>query len=91
MAECCCWPDGPASFGPVDEINSGTTIPVKVIPGAKRNEVSWVEDQLVVRTTAPDVDNKANEAVVKLVRAFLGVRVEVIRGAKSRVKVIRVV
>ena len=64
---------------------------VRVSPRAKRNEVTGVANGvLVVRTTAPPADGKANKAVIKLLAAHLGVapsRISLSRGAASRDKV----
>jgi uncharacterized protein (TIGR00251 family) len=72
-------------------------ISVKVIPRSKRNSVEWeseVEGEgLRVRLTAPPVDGAANEALVGFLAERLGVpkrQVVVVRGAKSRQKVVEV-
>jgi uncharacterized protein (TIGR00251 family) len=71
-----------------------TTIDVRVIPRARRDEIAGERDgRLVVRTTAPPVDGKANEAVRRLLATHLGVPVsdlELIRGATSRDKSFRI-
>jgi uncharacterized protein YggU (UPF0235/DUF167 family) len=48
---------------------------------------------LCVRVTAPPVDSAANEAVLKLLARTLGIgrnRLELLRGATSRHKLVRV-
>lgn len=53
----------------------------------------WREGRLLVRTTAPPVEGRANEAVRRLIAQAAGVapsRVEVVRGARSRDKTVRV-
>ena len=69
-------------------------IEVRVIPRARRDEVAGERaGRLLVRTTAPPVDGKANEAVRRLVAAHCGVPVcgvELVRGATSRDKTLRV-
>jgi uncharacterized protein (TIGR00251 family) len=72
-------------------------ISVKVIPRSKKNSVEWeseVEGEgLRVRLTAPPVDGAANEALVGFLAERLGVpkrQVVVVRGAKSRQKVVEV-
>ena len=66
---------------------------VRVQPGAKRDELAGLRDgRLVVRVTAPPVEGKANTAVCKLLAKITGIppsRVEVVRGASSREKTIR--
>lgn len=70
------------------------TIAVRVIPRARRDEVGGERDgRLLVRTTAPPVDDAANEAVRRLIAAHLGVprrRVTLLSGHRSRDKVLRV-
>ncbi|MBI5467291.1 MAG: DUF167 domain-containing protein [Candidatus Kerfeldbacteria bacterium] len=64
---------------------------VKVVPRAKRNEVSERDGQIVVRVTAPADDGKANAAVLRLLAQYLAVpvsRLTIQRGARSRRKVI---
>jgi uncharacterized protein YggU (UPF0235/DUF167 family) len=67
---------------------------VRVIPRARRNEVSVGSDgRLVVRVTAGPVDEQANLAVRKLVADHLGVRasrIEIVRGRHSRDKVLSI-
>ena len=67
---------------------------VRVQPRAKRTELAGVRDGVVVaRVSAPPVDGRANAALCALIAAALGVpksRVDVVRGAGSRDKVVRV-
>lgn len=67
---------------------------VRVIPRARRNEVSGRRDgRLVVRVMAAPVDDQANVAIRKLVADHLGVRVsriEIVSGHHSRDKVLRI-
>jgi uncharacterized protein len=72
----------------------GAELRVRVQPRASANEVGEVRDgALQVRVTAPPADGRANEAVRKLVARRLRVgisRVEIVRGAGARDKVLRV-
>jgi uncharacterized protein (TIGR00251 family) len=65
-----------------------------VQPGAAREEIVGERDgALVVRLTAPPAEGRANEALCRLLARRLGVaktRVAVVRGARSRDKVVRV-
>lgn len=67
---------------------------VRVVARARRDEIAGERDgRLVVRVTAPPVDGKANAAVCRLIADAYGVpknRVTVVRGAKSRDKLVRV-
>jgi uncharacterized protein len=70
------------------------TLKVRLQPRAGRDEIVGVRaGALVVRLTAPPVEGRANDALCRLVARRLGVaptRVTLLRGAKSRDKVIRV-
>ena len=69
-------------------------VEVRVIPRAKHDEIAGERNgRLLVRTTAPPVDSKANEAVRRLLAQHFGVSagsIELVRGATSRDKVFRV-
>lgn len=75
-------------------MDNPTTIPVRVTPHAKQNKVQPQADgSLKVYVTAPPEDGRANEAVVEILAEWLGVKrrdVEIVRGATSRNKVVRV-
>jgi uncharacterized protein (TIGR00251 family) len=68
---------------------------VRVQPRAAREEiVGWQDEALRVRVTAPPVEGEANTAVRKLVARALGVApsaVALVRGERSRDKVVRVI
>jgi hypothetical protein len=67
---------------------------IRVIPRAKRDEVGGERaGRLVVRTTAAPVDDKANDAVRKLIAEHFAVpvrRVQIIAGGHSRDKVVSI-
>jgi uncharacterized protein len=67
---------------------------VRVTPRASRNEIVGMRDGvLVVRVTAPPVDDAANRAVVKLIAKRAGVaksRVRIARGERGRDKRIEI-
>jgi uncharacterized protein len=67
---------------------------LRVQPRASRDEVvAWQDDALSVRVTAPPVEGEANTAVRTLLARTLGVApstVEVVRGERSRDKLVRV-
>ena len=68
---------------------------MRVVPRARRPGLERRADGvLVARVAAPPVDGKANAAVCALIAEAYGVpksRVTVVRGARSREKVVRVV
>jgi uncharacterized protein (TIGR00251 family) len=72
----------------------GALLPVRVQPRAGRNEVvGWQGTALHVRVTAAPEAGQANQAVIDLLAGALGVprsSVELVRGAKSRDKLVRV-
>ncbi len=74
--------------------NEGVWIEVKVIPRAGRDEVVGMRGgALTVRVTAPPVDDKANQAVIKMLAKRAGVprgRVRIVRGQRGRRKVIAI-
>jgi uncharacterized protein len=67
---------------------------VKVVPGAKRNEVAGLlGDRLKVRVSAPPEDGKANRAVCALLAGVLGIsekNVSVVAGPASAQKVLQI-
>jgi uncharacterized protein (TIGR00251 family) len=73
---------------------SGATIRIRVRPRARRNEIAGERDgALLVNVTAPPHEDKANDAVRKLIAKHAGVaqsRVSIARGTRGRDKLIRV-
>jgi hypothetical protein len=71
----------------------GAWLAVKLQPRASKNEIGApLGDELRIKVTAPPVDAAANEALVKLLAGQLDCargRVELIRGHKSRHKVVK--
>lgn len=69
-------------------------IRVRLRPRGHRDELIGVEDGVLqARVTAPPVDGRANRSLCRLVAKRVGVapsRVRVVRGAKSRDKVVAV-
>jgi uncharacterized protein (TIGR00251 family) len=67
---------------------------VRLQPRAQRDEIVGERDgRLVVRVTAPPVDGKANDALIRLIakRAQIAPsRVRVVRGHSARNKTVRV-
>jgi uncharacterized protein len=67
---------------------------VRVTARAGRDAVDgWSEGRLCVRVTAPPIDGRANEAVLRLLARALGIRrnsVSLVAGTASRVKRITV-
>ena len=67
---------------------------VRVVPRAKQNKVVEEEGRLKVFLTDPPVEGQANKALIEVLAGYLGVRksrIRIIRGEKSRDKVVEVV
>jgi len=73
---------------------SSAEITVRLQPRARANEiVGEREGVLIARVTAPPLQGRANEALRRLIagRARVGLgRVEIVRGAAHRQKIVRV-
>ena len=69
-------------------------IEVRLRPRGHRDELIGMRDGVLqARVTAPPVDGRANRALCRLIAKQLGVapsRVSVVRGERSRVKLVRV-
>ena len=66
---------------------------VRVTPGARSEAVTIEEGRVLVKVRAKPQDGAANDAVIRLLACALGIapsRVELVRGATSREKVLRV-
>jgi uncharacterized protein (TIGR00251 family) len=78
----------------VSGIDGSTRLEVRVIPRAKRDEIGGERaGRLLVRTTAAPVDDRANDAVCRLIAQHLGVperHVTIESGHRSRDKVLRI-
>ncbi|MFL5628409.1 MAG: DUF167 domain-containing protein [Ktedonobacteraceae bacterium] len=69
-------------------------VSVRVIPRSSKNALTWEEGMLKARITAPPVDGAANEALVALLAAQLGLprrAITIVRGASSRQKTVEIV
>jgi len=69
-------------------------VAVKLQPRGRADELlGFADDVLRARVSAPPVDGKANKALCRLIAERVGVapsRVAVVRGAKSREKLVEV-
>jgi uncharacterized protein (TIGR00251 family) len=75
-------------------VEGGVVFDLSIVPGAKRTELAGLhDDALRIRLQAPPVDGKANDALIAWLSSELGVprrSVELLRGASSRRKQVRV-
>ncbi len=53
--------------------HSSVRIHIKVIPGATRTGIEWLGDKLKIKVNAPPEKGRANEAVIALLAAKLGI------------------
>ena len=76
------------------ESNGAVTFQVRVVPRSSKNQiVAAAGEAIKVRLTAPPVDGKANEALIKFLAEILEVsrgQIEIISGEKSKQKTMRV-
>jgi uncharacterized protein len=75
---------------------NGSAIAVRVTPRARKNEIVEVlsDGTVKVHLTAPPVEGKANEALLKFLSSVLNVsisRLEIVAGATGRDKLVSVV
>lgn len=77
-----------------DDPQPSTRPRVKVVPGSSRDEiVGWLGDALKIKVMAPPEKGKANDAVVMLLTAALGIATDdviVVSGHASPSKVVAV-
>jgi uncharacterized protein (TIGR00251 family) len=73
-------------------VEGGYEINLRVVPGASRSEVVGpLGARLKVRVAAPAEAGKANRAVVRLLREWIGARrVSIVAGHNSAEKTVRV-
>jgi uncharacterized protein len=80
----------PDSTIDVQERGGAITFEVRVIPRASRNAIEGeYQGALKVRLTAPPVDDRANDALIRLLAERLNVSrsaVRIVAGEKSRTK-----
>jgi hypothetical protein len=68
-------------------------IHVKVVAGARRNEVKEERTALKVYVTAPAIEGKANKAVLELLAEYFGCKksqVRIIKGERSKDKSVQI-
>ena len=73
---------------------NGCTLPVRVHPGARRNEITGTHDGSVkISLTTPPTDGRANDALIAFLAAHLKVpraSITLLTGAASRSKTLRI-
>lgn len=75
-------------------VAADVVLTLHIQPGAKKSEIAGLHGEaLKIRLAAPPVDGKANECLIAFLAERLGVaksRIELISGASSRAKRVRV-
>ena len=76
----------------IRDSKDGALLAVKVTPRASADKLAGIKDgRILVRLSAPPVDGKANQALVKYLAKALGLAksgLEVVAGHKSRQKTV---
>ena len=76
------------------ERTASATLSVRVLPRSSKEEVAgFVEGTVRIRLTAPPVENRANEALVKFLSRVFDVprrQVELVAGGTGRNKIVRI-
>ena len=84
----------PGTESCVRRIGDEIAISVRAQPRASSNQVMDVRNgRLLVYTTAAPADGKANDAVIRLLAAYLGIapsRIRLVRGKTQRNKELRI-
>jgi len=78
----------------INNLDNKKSIKIVVKPNSNKNELVGFDKQkeaYVVRVKAKAEKNKANIGVVKFFSKLLGKRVEIVKGLKSREKILRFV
>src|SRR5258705_1046324 len=77
-----------------EPVERACTLDLKIIPNAARNEVAgWLGAALKVKVHAPALEGRANDALLAFLAETLGLpgrAVTLVRGDKSRHKVVRI-
>lgn len=73
----------------------GAALAIRVIPGAKRNEISEIREDgsIKVRLTAPPIEGRANAALIEFLAYVLDVprtRIEIVAGEHQRDKLVSI-
>ena len=74
---------------PIGNDPAGSTIPVLVVPGASRREVSGIHgDRLRIRAIAPPEKGRASKELASLLAEVFGVPARLAKGRASRRKLL---
>jgi uncharacterized protein (TIGR00251 family) len=75
---------------------TGSALRIRVTPRARKNEISGIlgDGTIKVRLTAPPVEGKANEALIRFLAEVLEVsttKIEIIGGGTARIKLVSLI
>lgn len=74
----------------LSQLESGKNYSIHVKPNASVNTISVKDDKIMVYTTAVPENNKANKAVIRLFKKQLKLKIIIVKGATSTVKLIHI-
>lgn len=74
----------------IKQTENGVLIGVRVKPNSKRFALSRKGDQLILEVVSPPKEGKANLEIVRGLKRIFGKDVEIVKGLKSKEKVILV-
>lgn len=84
---------GPLGTGSTTD-EASATFAVRVIPRSSREEVAGISGGVIrIRLTAPPVENRANEALVRFLSRILDIprrHIGIVSGGTGRQKIVRV-
>ena len=70
------------------EVQNGVAIKIRVKSRAREFGIKRIGDQIVVEVKNPPVKGKANEEVIKGLAGFFGKPVQLLKGHKSKQKIV---
>lgn len=75
----------------IESKDNGILVKIKLIPNAKKNEISCNEDEIRVRITAQPIENKANKMLIEYLSKKIKIaktKISIIKGQTSRDKLL---
>ena len=75
----------------LNEYVENNLLKIKVIPNSKKTELLEKEDALRLYLKAVPEKGKANSELVKFFKKKFGLKVEIVKGEKSREKVLKII
>jgi len=69
--------------------NNGVILTIKVVPNSSRNKIAFHSGEIKLNITAPAIENRANQEIIKYLSKLLKVKkssFEIVSGDKSKQK-----